>query len=67
MLQWAYEHVWTKWKIESHRKEMEDMKKKQMEILEPIYNINEKKKLSRWFNSRNKRTEEKSKSWQLKQ
>ena len=44
MLQWAYEHVWTKWKIESHRKEMEDMKKKQMEILEPIYNINEKKK-----------------------
>lgn len=43
MLQWAYEHVWTKWKIESHRKEMEDMKKKQMEILEPIYNINEKK------------------------
>lgn len=38
------------------------MKKKQMEILEPIYNINEKKKLSRWFNSRNKRTEEKSKS-----
>lgn len=33
MLQWAYGHVWTKWKIESHRKEAEDMKKKQIEIL----------------------------------
>lgn len=33
MLQWAYGHVWTKWKIESHRKETEDMKKKQIEIL----------------------------------
>lgn len=31
MLQWAYEHVWTNEK-ESHRKETEDMKKRQMEI-----------------------------------
>ena len=63
MLHWAYEHVWTKWKIESHRKETENMKKKQTEILEPIYNINGKqnKQLSGWLNGRKKREEEKSK------
>ena len=39
------------------------MKKKQTEILEPIYNINGKqnKQLSGWLNGRKKRAEEKSK------